>query len=45
MKPPFLPDLSHFNFDDTEPDDRTKTISQKIDEDMKCRSFVSHFNQ
>lgn len=44
MKPPFLPDLSSFNFDEIEPDERTKTIPQKIDEDMKCSKFETHFN-
>lgn len=45
MKPPFLPDLSSFNFDEAEPDERIKTIPQKIEEDMKCSKFETHFNQ
>lgn len=39
MQPPFLPDLSNFNFDESELDDRAKQISQKISEDLKSPIF------
>lgn len=39
MQPPFLPDLSNFNFDESELDDRAKQISQKISDDLRSPIF------
>ncbi len=45
MQPPFLPDLSNFNFDETELDERSKATIQKIEDDLRSPKFETHFNQ
>ena len=44
LKPPFLPDLANFNFDESDLEDRNKQTSKRIAEDLRCSSFETYFN-
>lgn len=39
-----MPNLSSFNFDESDLDERNRETSKKIQEDMRASHFETHFN-